>query len=156
MSSSAIDPSTFPVVLGGRVAVVKSAWHAKLVDTMCTRCEQVLIDCGVDQVDVHKVPGTLELPLCVQMLAETESYDAFVCLSVVEQGKTAHFDMIVHSTTKTLQELSLKLHLPIINEIIAVYDISDAVERTSDNEFNKGIEAAGATLAMIALMQELD
>ena len=153
MSESAPNSHTFKTVDGGRVAILKSKWHAELVDTMCARCEKILLDHGVDKVDVWEFPGTLEFPLGIQILNDSRSYDAYICLSVVEKGATAHFDMIIHSTTKTLQEISLNLHCPIINEIIAVYDSSDAVARASDDEYNKGIEAAGATLDMLAIMQ---
>jgi 6,7-dimethyl-8-ribityllumazine synthase len=35
-------------------------------------------------------------------------------------------------------------------EILPVFDIQQAIDRTSDDEFNKGIEAAVAAIEMIA------
>lgn len=149
MSLTAIDESTIPRVNGGHVAILKSKWHDELVHNMASACSRVLIEHGIDTVEDHEVPGTLELPLAVSVLAEERAHDAFVCLSVVEKGSTAHFDMIVHSTTEALQRVSVDRKVPVINEIIAVYDITDAIARASDDEFNKGIEAAAATLEMI-------
>lgn len=149
MSLSALDETTVPRVDGGIVAIVRSKWHNELVQNMATACTRVLTEHGIKSVEDHEVPGTLELPLAVRVLAEQHKYDGFVCLSVVEKGSTAHFDMIVHATTPALQRISVEQKVPVINEIIAVYDIADAIARASNNEFNKGIEAAAATLEMI-------
>lgn len=149
MSLTSLDLSTIPHVDGGSVAILKSKWHQELVYNMATACRRVLVEYGIERVEEHEVPGTLELPLAVQVLAEQRQHDGLVCLSVVEKGSTAHFDMIVHATTQALQRISVEQELPVINEIIAVYDIADAVARASDDEFNKGIEAAAATLEMI-------
>ena len=149
MSLTAIDKSSVPRVNGGIVAVLRSKWHKELVLNMATACTRVLKAHGIEKVEDHEVPGTLELPLAVRVLAEKGVYDGFVCLSVVEKGSTAHFDMIVHATTQALQQVSVEQKVPVINEIIAVYDIADAIARASNDEFNKGIEAAAATLEMI-------
>ena len=149
MSLTALDESTIPHVEGGVVAILRSKWHEELVHNMATACTRVLLAHGIEAVEDHEVPGTLELPLAVRVLAEKRRHDGFVCLSVVEKGSTAHFDMIVHATTEALQRVSVDQKVPVINEIIAVYDISDAIARASDDEFNKGIEAAAATLEMI-------
>lgn len=149
MSLTAINESVIPSVKGGTVAILRSKWHDELVHNMATACERVLLDHGIEKVEDHEVPGTLELPLAVTVLAEKRAHDAFVCLSVVEKGSTAHFDMIVHATTQALQRVSVDQKVPVINEIIAVYDITDAIVRASNDEFNKGIEAAAATLEMI-------
>ncbi|MYD42611.1 MAG: 6,7-dimethyl-8-ribityllumazine synthase [Gammaproteobacteria bacterium] len=158
MSLTSIDRSQIPRINGGLVAIVESKWHANLVGVMAFKCKGVLISHGVTQVDSYRVPGTLEIPLAVKALAEDKvpKYDAFVCLSVVEKGSTAHFDMIVHATTQTLQQLSVDLKVPVINEILAVYDLNDAIARASNDEYNKGIEAAAAALEMMHLIERLE
>lgn len=154
MSLSALDESTVPRVEGGLVAILRSKWHEELVHNMAAACERVLTEHGVEKVEDHEVPGTLELPLAARVLAEQRKYDGIVCLSVVEKGSTAHFDMIVHATTQALQRVSVEEKVPVINEIIAVYDIADAIARASNDEFNKGIEAAAATLEMINFVRD--
>ncbi|MCY4095249.1 MAG: 6,7-dimethyl-8-ribityllumazine synthase [Gammaproteobacteria bacterium] len=149
MSLTALDESAIPSVEGGVVAILKSKWHDELVNNMAIACTRVLIERGIESVEEHEVPGTLELPLAVQVLADKQVHDAFVCLSVVEKGSTAHFEMIVHATTDALQRISVDQRVPVINEIVAVYDIGDAIARASNDEFNKGIEAAAAALEMI-------
>ena len=154
MSLSAIDEATITFVEGGFVAILTASWHEDLVDSMANSCARVLRKHGVDQIEFHRVPGTLELPLGASVLLDSNSYDAIVCLGVVEKGSTAHFDMITHATSSALQNIAIENRAPVINEIIAVYDIADAVARASDDEFNKGIEAAAAALDMIKFMRQ--
>lgn len=156
MTVSTIDEAALPHVAGANVAIVKSKWHSDLVNNMAAACKRVLTEHGVVAVHEFELPGTLEMPLAVKALAESATnYRAFVCLSVVEKGDTAHFDMIVHATTRALQQLSVDLKVPVINEILAVYDISDAIARASPDEFNKGIEAAAAALETMKFLDEI-
>ena len=39
---------------------------------------------------------------------------------------------------------------PVVVEILPVFDIQQAIDRSSDDEFNKGIEAAVAALEMLS------
>ena len=149
MSTPALNPASFPFVNDACVVILTSKWHAKLVQSMESHCRQILTEHGVSEVVTHELPGTLEMPYAANKLAKLTHPDAIVCLSVVEKGSTAHFDMIIHATTKALIAVSIDRDVPIVNEIVAVTDYNDAVERASDDEFNKGIEAAAAALDMI-------
>ena len=157
MAVAAIDLESIPFVHHGRVVILTSKWHSDLVESMEKYCTNTLQKKGITQVTTVKLPGTLEMPLAAKWHIEysKQPIDAIVCLSVVEKGSTAHFDMIIHSTTQTLMDLSVESEVPIINEIIAVSDIEDAIARASDNELNKGIEAAAAALEMIELRRQL-
>ena len=154
MTVSAIDESAIPTLHGGKVAIVKSKWYATLVNNMAKECSRVLREHGVHSVIEHDLPGTLEMPLAVSVLAGHDFYDAFVCLSVVEKGDTAHFDLITQATTQALQQVSIERNVPVINEIIAVYNIADAEARASMDENNKGIEGAAAAIEMIRFMRK--
>ena len=50
---------------------------------------------------------------------------------------------------------SLEYEIPVIFEVLSVYDIKDALERAMRKRENKGVEAARTALSMIRLMQAL-
>ena len=157
MSVSQLDLDALPHIDGGIVVILVSKWHKELVDSMELHCRRVLKDHGIRDIETVTVPGTLEMPLAAlwHTRYSLEDPDALICLSVVEKGDTAHFDMIIQSTTQTLMNLSMASEIPIINEILAVYKHEDAVARASDDEHNKGLEAAAAALEMIAISREM-
>ena len=154
MVATAIDLSTVPHVADGKVVLLTSKWHAQYVRQMEAHCRRVLNAHGVSEVITRELPGTLEMPVAASMLIDKLNPDAVVCLSVVQKGDTAHFDMIVHATTKALIEIAVDKQVPIINEIIAANSIEQVIERASDNELNKGIEAAAATLEMMVFVRK--
>lgn len=157
MSSADLDLESIPKVEGGHVVILASKWHSDLVNHMVEECKRILTSHGITKVEILNLPGTLEMPLAASWSIHRSQIevDAVVCLSVVEKGSTAHFDMIVHSTTRELMGLSVTTSVPVINEILAVYDIKDAVDRAMGEDNNKGIEAAAAALEMIALKRTL-
>jgi 6,7-dimethyl-8-ribityllumazine synthase len=52
-------------------------------------------------------------------------------------------------------ELSLQYEVPVIFEVLAVYDPQDAIDRATRKEENKGVEAALTAISMIKLLAKL-
>ena len=51
-------------------------------------------DVKEDDVDVAWVPGAFEIPLIAQKMAESDKYDAVICLGAVIRGATSHYDLV--------------------------------------------------------------
>ena len=64
------DPHLVTVDAAGlRLGVVGSRWHADLVDHMIERAALAAKECGVTDVVVERVAGSMELPVVAQALA---------------------------------------------------------------------------------------
>ena len=154
MAQTAIDLSNLQNIENpGRVAILKSKWYPELVDSLSCTCERVLLDNGFTRVEVHTLPGSLELPLAAADLLATDSQseiDAIICFSVILKGETLHFEMITNECMRGLGEVMRQYRRPIIVEILPVLEIAHAQARAGDDEFNKGYEAAAAAIEMIA------
>ena len=66
------------------------------------------------------------------------------------KGDTLHFELISQESMRGLGMVMHGFRRPIIVEILPVYEIEQAKQRSSNDEFNKGIEAAVAAIEMIA------
>jgi 6,7-dimethyl-8-ribityllumazine synthase len=154
MAKTVVDLSELPRVANpGRIAILKSKWYPEIVDSLVSTCAKVLAECGYDRVDVHTLPGSLELPLAAaDVLARdtAREVDAVICFGVIVKGETLHFEMISAECMRGLGSVSLEYRRPVIVEVLPVFDIEDARARAGDDEFNKGYEAAAAALEMIA------
>ena len=149
MAQSPVNTEDVPRVYGCEVAVLTSKWYPEYVEPMTEKCVDFLNRHGAI-VDVHVLPGTLEFPFAAAVIANVFSnVEAIICLSVVLQGETKHFDMIVNTCAQELATTSKQIRVPIINEILPVTDLSQAAARSRDDEFNKGLEAAVAAMEMI-------
>ncbi|MCZ6710036.1 MAG: 6,7-dimethyl-8-ribityllumazine synthase [Gammaproteobacteria bacterium] len=154
MAQTAIDLSKLPNIENpGRVAILKSKWYPELVDSLSRTCERVLKDNGFTRVEVHTLPGSLELPLAAADLLATDTQheiDAIICFSVILKGETLHFEMITNECMRGLGDVMRQYRRPVIVEILPVLEMAHAQARAGDDEFNKGYEAAAAAIEMIA------
>ena len=47
-----------------------------------------------ENIEIFWVPGAFEIPLVAKKLAETNKYDAVICLGAVIRGSTPHFEYV--------------------------------------------------------------
>jgi 6,7-dimethyl-8-ribityllumazine synthase len=142
---------------GARVAILQSKWYSEYTDTMVSRCEELLRKAGAESVEVHRSPGSLELPVMAEILLKDSGkrFDAIVCFGAVMRGETYHFTMVADECTRGLGEVSRAHRVPIISEVLAVETLDQLIARTGDNDQNKGIEAAQAAMDFIAWRRSL-
>ena len=156
-----VDISNLPKVTDpGRICILKSKWHLQHVQNMAGACRAVLEDAGYTKIDEYTLPGCLEIPLAARdLLAEdakmvdndSESkIDAIVCFGIIVKGDTLHFEMISEESMRGLGSVMHDFRRPILVEILPVFEMQQAIDRSSNDEFNKGIEAAVAAIEMVA------
>ncbi|MFV2013093.1 MULTISPECIES: 6,7-dimethyl-8-ribityllumazine synthase [unclassified Micromonospora] len=137
---------------GLTVGVVAARWHTDLVDAMLTRALDAADACGVADVQVVRVAGSVELPVVAQALARR--CDAVVALGVVVRGATAHFDYVCRSVTDGLTRVSLDESTPVGHGVLTVETIDQARDRAGlpDSAEDKGWSSMVAVLdAALAL-----
>ncbi|MBT5334387.1 MAG: hypothetical protein HOL49_10320, partial [Gammaproteobacteria bacterium] len=76
--------------------------------------------------------------------------DAIVCFGIIVKGDTLHFEMISEESMRGLGSVMHDFRRPILVEILPVFEMQQAIDRSSNDEFNKGIEAAVAAIEMVA------
>lgn len=131
---------------GLRVGVVAARWHGDLVDHMLDRALAAARACGVSDVRVVRVAGSVELPVVAQALARR--CDAVVALGVVVRGATAHFDYVCRSVTDGLTRVALDESTPVAHGVLTVDTLEQARERAGlpDSAEDKGWSAMVAAL----------
>jgi 6,7-dimethyl-8-ribityllumazine synthase len=144
------QPPDLPQIAGARVAILQSRWHHLHTDRMIEKSVQLLEQAGCQEITRHRLPGSLELILAAQDVALGQPKpDAIICFGIIQRGKTAHYEMLLNMCAKGLTDVMLNHRIPIMNEILGVTDMQQVVERSQDDGFNKGWEAAQAAIEMI-------
>jgi 6,7-dimethyl-8-ribityllumazine synthase len=137
---------------GLSLGIVATRWHADLVDQMVYRAQAAAKACGVAEVTVLRVSGSVELPVVAQALARR--FDAAVALGVVIRGATAHFDYVCKSVTEGLTRVALDESTPVAHGVLTVDNLAQAHDRAgfTDSPEDKGWSATVAALdAALAL-----
>lgn len=137
-----------------KIAIVTAPFYQSIIDGLYQGAEQYLIKQGYE-IKRYDVPGALEIPLACQLLAKSNKYQAVVALGAVIRGETAHFDHVCQQSARGIMDVSLNHDFPIGNGIITVENEQQAIARSSDNNKNKGAEAADAAVALLKLKEQL-
>ncbi len=133
-----------------KIAIIMSKWYRELSESMARRCMPILKRAGCAPVEVHVVPGCLEIPLAARRLHQAKpDIEAIIVLGIIVRGDTHHFEMVKNLTMSGIERVMFERDVPIINEILAVEELEQAQERCADNDRNKGIEAALAAVEII-------
>ena len=112
-------------------------------------------DVNKEDIDVAWTPGSFEIPLIAQKMAESEKYDAVICLAAVVRGGTPHFEYISAEVTKGIAKVSLDTGLPVIYGIITTDTLEQAIERSGTKAGNKGFDAAVSAIEMANLIKSI-
>jgi 6,7-dimethyl-8-ribityllumazine synthase len=140
---------------GLSLGIVATRWHAGLVDHMVDRATLAAKACGVDDVTVVRVAGSVELSVVAQALARR--HDAVVALGVVIRGATAHFEYVCRSVTDGLTRVALDESTPVAHGVLTVDTLEQARERAGfpDSPEDKGWAATVAALDTALALREL-
>jgi 6,7-dimethyl-8-ribityllumazine synthase len=104
-------------------------------------------------VEVAWTPGSFEIPLIAQKMAESKKYDAVICLGAVIRGGTPHFDYIASEVAKGIANVGLKTGVPVIFGVITTDTLEQAIERSGTKDGNKGFDAAVSAIEMANLVK---
>ncbi|MFB9888120.1 6,7-dimethyl-8-ribityllumazine synthase [Balneatrix alpica] len=144
--------------VAGRYTVVVARFNSFIVESLLEGALDVLKRHGVPEANVRvvRVPGAFELPLAVQKVAAQQKDDAIIALGAVIRGGTPHFEYVCAESAKGLTKVSLDYNVPVLNGIITVNSIEQAIERAGTKAGNKGAEAALGALEMVSMLKQLE
>lgn len=141
-----------------RIGIVASTFQKEVTDNLEKHCVATLKEKGVleKNLTVVHVPGSLEIPLILKKLAKLKKYDALIALGAIHKGQTYHFEQIANECIRGCMDISWHYEIPVIYEVLAVYQIKDAIERATRKKENRGVEAALTALEMVRIISTIE
>lgn len=139
--------------MGLVVARFNEFFSQKLLDG----AKDALVRHGVleSDIEVAWTPGSFEIPLIAQKMAESKKYNAVICLGAVIRGSTPHFEYISAEVTKGVAQVGLNTGVPVIFGVITTDTLEQAIERSGTKDGNKGFDAAVTAIEMANLMKTI-
>ena len=139
------------------MAIVVSRFNDFVTDRLLSGAQHALRDAGVAEHDVTvvRVPGAYEIPMAAQRAAETDRFEAVVCLGCLIRGATPHFEYIASAVAHGLQIVASHTGVPLSFGVLTTNSAEEALERSVEGPTNKGYEAAMAALDMVAVYRAL-
>ncbi len=157
-SLSEHNPDDLPSAEDMIFGIVVSEWNSEVTSAMLEKTIDTLTARGADREDIiiRHVPGSFELTLGAQLMAENEILDAIICLGCVIQGETRHFDFICQGVTYGITDLNMNYNMPFIFGVLTTDNLEQAIDRAGGKHGNKGEEAAITAIRMVALQRDLE
>lgn len=138
---------------GLRVGVVMARFNLPVCEGLLSACINELKRLGVADADmaIANVPGALEIPLVLQTMAQSGSFDALVALGAVIRGDTYHFEVVSNDSCRAIMDVQLDTGVPIANGILTCENDEQAEVRM----LPKGTDCAQAAVEMANLQKAL-
>jgi 6,7-dimethyl-8-ribityllumazine synthase len=158
---SSYDSTKIPSAKKMKFGIVVSDWNSEITHELLKGAYETLTKHGAkeDNILVKHVPGSFELILGAQFMAEYADLDGVICLGCVIQGETPHFNYVCQGVTQGIAELNMNYNIPFIFGLLTTNTLEQAKDRAGGKHGNKGVEGAVTVIKMAALqrdMEELD
>jgi 6,7-dimethyl-8-ribityllumazine synthase len=113
-----------------RVAIVVAQFNRDVTEAITEQAVGTLKDYGVveENMPIHRVAGSVEIPVILKALADTNRYDAVVVVGAIIRGSTDHYvhvaNIVVDGVNRTMAT-----GLPVGFAVLTVENHAQAVER---------------------------
>ena len=150
---SSYNPNEIPSAKKMKFGIVVSDWNQEVTHSLLRGALETLISHGAkeENILVKHVPGSFELTLGAQFMAEYADLDGVICLGCVIQGETRHFDFICQGVTHGITELNMNYNIPFVFGLLTTNNQEQAIDRSGGKHGNKGVEAAITAIKMAEL-----
>lgn len=143
---------------GLKFGIVVSRFNEFITNKLLSGAQDALKrhDVAEEDVDIAWVPGAFEIPVVARKMAQSNKYNAVVCLGAVVRGSTPHFEYVASEVSKGVAKISLETGLPVTYGVITADTLEQAIERAGTKAGNRGFDAAVDAIEMANLMKNID
>jgi 6,7-dimethyl-8-ribityllumazine synthase len=134
-----------------KFALVVAEWNDDVTEALYAGAIETLVKQGVGKENIIRktVPGSFELIIGSQWMAQQAEVDAVIALGCVIQGDTPHFDYICQAVALGIKDVTLKYNKPVIFGVLTTLTKQQALDRAGGKHGNKGDEAAITAIKML-------
>jgi 6,7-dimethyl-8-ribityllumazine synthase len=142
---------------GLRIVLVASRFNEMIVARLVEGASDTFRQLGgnPDKLLLTRVPGAFEISTAARQFAETEAYDAIVCLGAVIRGATSHYDHVCSAVTSGVASIGADTGVPTIFGLLTTDTIEQAIERSGTKAGNQGRHAMQAAIEMANLTRAI-
>lgn len=145
-----------------KIALVSASLHRDLLDVAKASCFAELTRArpGIEaDIAEFSVPGSLEIPLFAQKLAQTGKYSAVIAFGLIVDGGIYRHDFVASAVIDGLIRVQLDTGMPIFSCILtphAFHEHEDHHRFFKQHLAGKGTEVAKSCLAFQAAVAALE
>ena len=143
-----------PMLDGARFLIVEARYYDAIGDLLLTGARNA-IEAQGGVVEIVNVPGALEIPPAVRMIAASGHHAGAIALGCVIRGETYHFEIVSNESSRGLMDIGIEQQFPIGNGILTVENEEQALVRADPAQGDKGGDAARAAMVLYGLKRQM-
>lgn len=104
-----------------KIAFVQACWHSDIVEQARIAFSNKIIeltDVKDADIDIFKVPGSLEIPLQCQRLARSGNYHIIVAAGLIVDGGIYRHEFVAATVLDAMMDIQLKTDVPILSVVL--------------------------------------
>jgi len=142
---------------GKRFGIVVSRFNSFITERLLAGAIDGLLRTGAERsaLEIVRVPGAFEIPAAARTMAETEKYEAIICIGCLLRGETAHYEVIANEVTRGIGQSAQETGVPHAFGVLTCDTLEQAIDRAGLKAGNKGFEAALAAVEMASLSKKI-
>lgn len=146
-----------PLVKSEKVLIVASRFNTDITSQLLYTTQKRLVKLGVEPHDIEVVivPGAIEIPVVIAIMAEQNKHAAIIALGAVIRGETTHYDYVCTQVSNSCAQIMLKTKKPVIFGILTTENEEQAYERLGGKHGNKGDDFADCAVEMIQILNAI-
>ena len=150
-ASNTIQPKVFNAS-DYRIGIVVADFNTDITMGMLQEAQAVLKKYNVpnNNVTIIHVPGSVEIPLVLQKMAQMQKFHGLVALGAIIKGESAHFDYVAKFVTEGVLRVQLDCSIPVGFGVLTTFSHDQASSR-----LHVGADAVLATLEVIHRTKQL-
>ena len=140
-----------------RLSIVMSDFNISITNSMKDAAVKYFLSAGGqnNNISIINVPGAFEIPGAVSAILKKGNSDIIVTIGCIIEGETPHFDYIATETARAIMNMIIKNNIPIGFGVLTTNNMKQAIERSGNNDANKGREAMIAALEMFEVYKKI-
>jgi 6,7-dimethyl-8-ribityllumazine synthase len=142
---------------GLKFGIVVSRFNEFITNKLLSGAQDALTrhDVADEDIDIAWVPGAFEIPVVARKMAQSNNYNAVICLGAVVRGSTPHFEYVASEVSKGIARIGLETGLPVTYGVVTADTLEQAIERAGTKAGNRGFDAAVDAIEMANLMKNI-
>ncbi len=141
-----------------RIAFISASWHDDILAVCRKSFADELSARGFDTsaIEQFTVPGSLEIPLMAQLLAETGRFSIVIGAGFIVDGGIYRHDFVANAVINGIVQVGLKTGVPVLSVVLTPHHFHGHEvhhEFFSQHMASKGRELAGSCLHTLANLE---
>jgi 6,7-dimethyl-8-ribityllumazine synthase len=140
-----------------KLTIVMSDFNISITNSMKDAAVKYFLSAGGqnNNISIINVPGAFEIPGAVSAIIKKGNSDIIVTIGCIIEGETPHFDYIATETARAIMNMIIKNNIPIGFGVLTTNNMQQAIDRSGNNDSNKGKEAMIAALEMFSVYKKI-